>query len=369
MTNEVSYAPIKYVCNGLSVDFAFPWKIFQAEDLIVTIEGQEGVLTLELEKDFTVDFDDVGGNVKTNRTWADGVILVIARNTDDYQSKDFTTSTGFQASEIEKAFDRVSCNLQEMDYNIENFKETFSKQIGEEIDELENVIEENKQEVLLIQERFEDDLNNQFVELKADVDIKIATVASAAEKIETLDESIKLCQDSAEIATEQAEIAVEKANEVLNVKDKLEDELDSKADKTELDSKADKIDVDGQWVDVAYNIASSFTLNSNDTKTYSLASCLPNDGYNYEVMITVGGLTGSKSGDRADVALYSSVLTYQAIRMARATAITNNSIIWGGTIIMPIGLDRNISILQQTTYSCTVDYFRAVGYRRIGTNV
>ena len=96
---------------------------------------------------------------------------------------------------------------------------------------------------------------------------------------------------------------------------------------------------------------------------------MPNDGYNYEVMITVGGLTGSKSGDRADVALYSSVLTYQAIRMARATAITNNSIIWGGTIIMPIGLDRNISILQQTTYSCTVDYFRAVGYRRIGTNV
>ena len=213
MTNEVSYAPIKYVCNGLSVDFAFPWKIFQAENLIVTIQGQEGVLTLELEKDFTVEFDDVGGNVKTNKAWPDGTILVVARNTDDYQSKDFTTSTGFQASEIEKAFDRVSCNLQEMDYNIENFKETFSEQVGEEIDVLENVIEENKQEVLLIQERFEDEVNT-----------KIEQVSEAAGKINELEQAVLDAQGSAELAEQKAEVAEQKVQEATDILEDITEE-------------------------------------------------------------------------------------------------------------------------------------------------
>ena len=208
MTNEVSYAPIKYVCNGLSVDFAFPWKIFQAEDLIVTIQGQEGVLvlTLELEKDFTVEFDDVGGNVKTNKAWPDGTILVVARNTDDYQSKDFTTSTGFQAREIEKAFDRVSCNLQEMDYNIENFKETFTDKVEKDLNE------------------FEDEIN-----------IKIEEVSEAAGKINALEQAVQDAQDSAELAGQKANeanqtledftIKIKEADEVINEIDKNIDTL------------------------------------------------------------------------------------------------------------------------------------------------
>ena len=230
MTNEVNYAPVRYGCNGVNVDFSFPWKIFENEDIIVQIQNKEGnISTLAYGVDYTVEFEVMGGNVKLKNVYSEDNIVIISRDVSDYQSKSFSTSPGFQASEIEKSLDRVSCNLQEMGYNIENFKKTYSAEIDSQIETLENVIEENKQEVLLIQERYEDNLNNQIIELKADVDNKVETVASAADKINKLDESIALCQSSAEIASEQAEIAANKANEILNVKDELEAEIDTKA--------------------------------------------------------------------------------------------------------------------------------------------
>ena len=130
MTNETSYAPIKYVCNGVSVDFAFPWKIFEEKDLIVQAQGESGLLKeLTLGVDYSVEFDEVGGNVKLNQTYAEGDLVVISRNVSDYQSKSYSTSSGFQSSEIEDSFDRVSCNLQEMEYNIENFLKQLTKKL------------------------------------------------------------------------------------------------------------------------------------------------------------------------------------------------------------------------------------------------
>lgn len=231
MTNETSYAPIKYVCNGVSVDFVFPWKIFEEKDLIVQAQGESGLLReLTLGVDYSVEFDEVGGNVKLNQTYAEGDLVVISRNVSDYQSKSYSTSSGFQSSEIEDSFDRVSCNLQEMEYNIENFKEVFSTQVHDEIDALENVIEENKQEVLLIQERFEEEVDNEIANLKTDVDSKVADVADAADKINALDESIAKCESAASEASEQAQIATSKAEELLNIKDELEAEIENKAD-------------------------------------------------------------------------------------------------------------------------------------------
>ena len=231
MTNETSYAPIKYVCNGITVDFTFPWKIFEEKDLIVQAQGESGLLReLTLGVDYSVEFDEVGGNVKLNQAYAEGDLVVISRNVSDYQIKSYSTSSGFQSSEIEDSFDRVSCNLQEMEYNIENFKEVFSAQVHDEIDALENVIEENKQEVLLIQERFEEEVDNKIANLKTDVDSKVESVANAADKINALDESIAKCESAASEASEQAQIATSKAEELLNVKDELEAEIENKAD-------------------------------------------------------------------------------------------------------------------------------------------
>ena len=227
MTNEVNYVPVRYGCNGANVDFSFPWKIFENEDIIVQIQNKEGnISTLAYGVDYTVEFEAMGGNVKLKNVYSKDNIIIISRDVSDYQSKSFSTSPGFQASEIEKSLDRVSCNLQEMGYNIENFKETFSAEIDSQIETLENVIEENKQEVLVIQERFEDLTNAKIEEFKAEtntaikefedgIDAKIETVADAADKINTLDESIQLCKDSAEIATNKAEEAKELLDNTL----------------------------------------------------------------------------------------------------------------------------------------------------------
>ena len=250
MTNVTDYAPIKYGCNGASVDFVFPWKIFENEDVIVQIQDSTGnISTLNYGADYSVQFEAVGGNVKLKSVFETGNSVIISRNVSDYQEKSFSTSPGFQASEIEKSLDRVSCNLQEMDYNIENFKETYSAQVGAQIEDLENVIEENKQEVLVIQERFEDSTNAKIEQFKTEtntaikdfedgIDAKIATVADAADKINTLDESIQICKESAEIASEKAEIAANKADEILNVKDELEAEIGTKANKVDVLTKS-----------------------------------------------------------------------------------------------------------------------------------
>ena len=133
MTNKRDYAPITYACNGATVDFPFSWKILEKESVVVTLIG-EGIETiLALGEDYNIDFDEVGGNVKTKTAYALGNSIIIARKASMYQDKSFSTSGGFQASEIEKAFDGVSINLQDMDYNIENFKETFSNEINTKI--------------------------------------------------------------------------------------------------------------------------------------------------------------------------------------------------------------------------------------------
>lgn len=372
MTNEVSYAPIKYVCNGLSVDFAFPWKIFQAEDLIVTIQGQEGilVLTLELEKDFTVEFDDVGGNVKTNKAWPDGTILVVARNTDDYQSKDFTTSTGFQASEIEKAFDRVSCNLQEMDYNIENFKETFSKQVGEEIDVLENVIEENKQEVLLIQERFEDEVN-----------VKIEQVSEAAGKINELEQAVQDAQTSADNAQASANEALTQKEDLISQGEQLIQDVSKEVARVEdaindIDKNINKI-----VNHVSFNLfdtkTSDHILEGNEAKGWALQGTYVNkesypDFYNkcleeyknsnltldvvenwIQPVLTENGILG---GDTFAVSAVNEV--YPAFRCFASDRNTAEPACWQSnasqssfTLYNPIALNiTNIKITNKTSY-------------------
>lgn len=219
MTNEKAYAPVKYGCNGVVTKFSFPFKIITKDDLIVQVQDSNGeYITLNLDIDYNVEFDDVGGEITTVKTYEANSVILISRNVSNFQSKDFTTSPGFQASEIEKGFDRVSCNLQEMDYNIEDFKKTFSAQINEEIDELENTIEENKQEVLVIQERFEDEVN-----------AKIQEVSEAASKINALEQAVLDAQTSADNAQVSANEAQAQKVDLISQGEKLVEDIEEKS--------------------------------------------------------------------------------------------------------------------------------------------
>ncbi len=223
MTNTRDYAPIGYDCNGATVDFPFRWKILEKESVVVTLIADGVEKILELGVDYTVDFDTSGGNVKTKKAYDAGNKIVIARNASLYQGKTFSTSGGFQSSEIEKAFDGVSINLQDMDYNIKNFKETFSTEINTRLDdyqkntdekiasnkaETDKQIESNKQEILGIQSDFEGEVNT-----------KIQQVSDAAEKINKLEGAVSTALDAANTATAKAESA---ANDAVNAKDEAE---------------------------------------------------------------------------------------------------------------------------------------------------
>lgn len=121
MANEVDYSPRKYTGNGSTTEFSFNWKIFTGSDITVRLEKiSTGVqTTLTYGTDYGVTFGEVAGYITLTTAPTSEYYVIISRNVSDYQSKKYSTSTGFQGSEIENSFDKVSCNLQELDYTLQ----------------------------------------------------------------------------------------------------------------------------------------------------------------------------------------------------------------------------------------------------------
>lgn len=128
---------------------------------------------------------------------------------------------------------------------------------------------------------------------------------------------------------------------------------------------------DGQWVEDVLTLSSSFTLSPGATKTFSLSSYLPDDGYDYEVIFESTAQTSSTSGDYAEVRACSGTGTSGFMsRLARIRTRTANAQIGTVTFITPIlNSDKNITI---ETYSGSVGTatlgLYARRYRRIGLN-
>jgi len=187
MTNETNYKPCRFKCNGATKDFPFDFQVHNYKnknELIVNLintETQEATLLVE-GVDYTATLETVGGNVTTTTAYADIYEIVISRKTSHFQGKSFSTSGGFQASEIESAFDRVSCSLQDMDYNIETFKEEYSEETNEKISD------------------FEDEVNS-----------KISQVTEAVNQLHRLDEVLETCERYAVVSEEQSIIAQNQA--------------------------------------------------------------------------------------------------------------------------------------------------------------
>ena len=218
MTNKRDYAPITYSCNGATVDFPFSWKILYEESVVVSLIDSNGeTTTLNLGTDYNVEFDDMGGNIKTKTAYESGNSIVIARNASLYQEKSFSTSTGFQASEIEKAFDITSINLQDMSYNIESFKTNFSEDIKKDFE----------------------DFNNRNEEFKTEINNTISEVNTAAKLIkttvETVNEAVEKCTNQANSAESSANTATEKLDEIVQ----KADEISSSADEALATIKSD----------------------------------------------------------------------------------------------------------------------------------
>ena len=242
MTNETDYIPCRYNGNGITKDFSFNWKADKATDLIVKlIDSENTEETLTLDVDYTVLINENTGNIKLINAPQTGETIVIERNTPQYQSSKYSTSPGFQGSELERSFDKVSLNLQEMQHNIDTFKTDFSNEINQEISDFE---QETNQKITDLTndvaeqiESLETETNEQISDFKDEVNTKIQEVSDAAEKINELEEAVEDAQQSAlqaqnkaaEAAT-QAGLAQQAAQAAEEAANEASETVESKAD-------------------------------------------------------------------------------------------------------------------------------------------
>lgn len=124
---------------------------------------------------------------------------------------------------------------------------------------------------------------------------------------------------------------------------------------------------DGQWISEALRLTSDYIDYPNSTADeYDLSSYLPNDNYNYEVMIC--GVTRSSTtvGQFTRIELASDI--FPAILFADCSCVVSGQKCSSGSfIIIPVGTGRKIKAMPLVwahgTYSLWMQ-----GYRRIGTN-
>ena len=125
--------------------------------------------------------------------------------------------------------------------------------------------------------------------------------------------------------------------------------------------------IDGQWIKNFQQVFNNLNLhNSNNTPyTVDLSNYLPNDGYNYEVIIDGTMETGNVSG-RYCAFIVSSDYGY-AIYLGNGRPRTNASVTSAGNGIIVVGTDRKLYIARADNYYGTAT-LNLKGYRRIGTN-
>jgi hypothetical protein len=127
---------------------------------------------------------------------------------------------------------------------------------------------------------------------------------------------------------------------------------------------------DGQWVKSTLMICENVAWTTNTPEaTYSLSNYLPNDSYNYEVLLDASCVTGTTSGRWIAVELQSDTLSTDSMNVCYAITRTSSNIGARGNAIIPVGTGRYIKQYSTTSSTANGTYtIRALAYRRIGTN-
>lgn len=122
-------------------------------------------------------------------------------------------------------------------------------------------------------------------------------------------------------------------------------------------TKANKTDVDGQWVSSALQLTTS---TSSGTQIIDLSDYLPNDGYNYEVLINV--FVAKNDSTTACVVNIDSDITPNF----RVGLANSNGVYSTNTFNLPIGNQRILNVSKSE--ACNTFDLSVFGYRRLGTN-
>lgn len=129
---------------------------------------------------------------------------------------------------------------------------------------------------------------------------------------------------------------------------------------------------DGKWVDTNFTRISLYTYTAGNTYTFNLKSLglIPNDDYQYEIIISGWCATGTTSGNYSGVFVYSSLFDESfTLNMNYAnTRTANKNDSWKSTVL-PIGADGKLYIINTAPSGVKADTeIYLCGYRRIGLN-
>lgn len=120
------------------------------------------------------------------------------------------------------------------------------------------------------------------------------------------------------------------------------------------------------WVglDSPESIASSVQYPFSEDKEYDLSTLLPNDGEVYEVLFTGYCLTDLTPSVAISLRISTSIIPRTFICFARNTSegeLAQDA----GSVILPVGTDRKVKILLNTSYAGKVT-LEVCGYKKVG---
>lgn len=216
------YARKEYVYDGGDRILSIPFSYTDKKYIKVLINDE---ITSEYEY-----LND--SQIVVNKHLITGDIVTIVRETPIKEKfVTFTDTSILSATQQNLAQDQVFDAIQEIYDNNKVFKNETNNNLANNKQELENIIESNKQEFLGIQSDFEDKVNT-----------KIQQVSDAAEKINELEEAVNTAVNAANTATskadsasaeankatEQASLATKKAHEITDIAEKSLANIESK---------------------------------------------------------------------------------------------------------------------------------------------
>ena len=156
--------------------------------------------------------------------------------------------------------------------------------------------------------------------------------------------------------------------------DEIVTDLNGKADVDGTNMVSSVKNFDSQYVMQSYSILSGVTGQGATQYSYSLASYLPNDNYNYEVMFYFYGSTGTTTSSglyawvSSDLFNNNSTDHTNKIQIVRVRSQSTSAQYAGSQFILPVGTGRTIYLYFSNDAAVSGLYLKAIMYRRIGTN-
>lgn len=120
---------------------------------------------------------------------------------------------------------------------------------------------------------------------------------------------------------------------------------------------------DGQWIAESQTICSGRTAETSD-KNWTLN--LPNDSYDYEVLLVGAVTTGATSGNQSRINLQSSIIQSNIV-ICNAQTRTSSTVTTYGACIIPVGSNHTVTVVGWGSNTGAYSLYLR-GYRRIGTN-